>query len=188
MSYVSAISHSSADLSTNISSRMESTSKGVYDGERLDGLRHGYGIYTSESGSVYKGYWRDDLKHGRFECYLSNGETYIGEFIALYMFPIRWNVNIFNDLYSQAIMKMALGRDLVYSHMLMEPCTRVNFSKTKSMVKENLNMDMPLMRAIITEVNEVVMEPMYALQEMFMRETSVSNDSIYLFIFVKNSV
>ena len=79
VSNVSAISHSSIGTSTNISSRVESTSRGYYEGERLNGLRHGYGVYTSQSGSVYKGHWWHDLKHGRFDCFLSNGDTYVGK-------------------------------------------------------------------------------------------------------------
>jgi hypothetical protein len=33
---------------------------GIYEGELLDGKKHGYGIYKWESGSKYEGQWRDN--------------------------------------------------------------------------------------------------------------------------------
>ena len=77
-SVVSAISHSSTGGSTNLSANVGSVGRGKFEGEKVNGLRHGYGVYTSENGSVYRGYWKDDKKQGRFECFYSNGDTYVG--------------------------------------------------------------------------------------------------------------
>lgn len=30
--------------------------------------RHGFGTYTYEDGTIYKGEWRNDLKHGEGHC------------------------------------------------------------------------------------------------------------------------
>lgn len=51
-----------------------------YEGEWLEGQRHGHGTYTYASGSGYRGAWEHGLMHGR-GCYTSaNGRRYEGTY------------------------------------------------------------------------------------------------------------
>lgn len=36
----------------------------VYQGDKLDGMKHGYGIYTQPDGLVYEGYFASDMQEG----------------------------------------------------------------------------------------------------------------------------
>lgn len=42
-----------------------SSKAGKYEGEMLNGKRHGYGKATYDNGTVYEGYWENDQKHGK---------------------------------------------------------------------------------------------------------------------------
>ena len=52
----------------------------VYEGEFVDGQRHGSGILISASGDVYEGEFVDDQQHGRGIYTLANGDIYEGKF------------------------------------------------------------------------------------------------------------
>ncbi len=53
----------------------------VYEGELIDGKRHGKGVMKYNNGRVYEGEWVEDMRQGRgFEKY-SNGNTYEGMFL-----------------------------------------------------------------------------------------------------------
>jgi hypothetical protein len=59
---------------------------GKYEGEIVNGKRHGYGIMTWSDGDVYAGYWVDDNRTGKGEYTWDNPETnyakyYKGEFL-----------------------------------------------------------------------------------------------------------
>jgi len=49
-----------------------------YIGEKLDGKKHGYGIYSWFDGSKYEGYYKNDLREGFGKIYWIKGEKYIG--------------------------------------------------------------------------------------------------------------
>lgn len=49
-----------------------------YDGEWLDGNRHGIGIMTFKDGSTYNGHWMHGQKHGRGELTMVTGFRYRG--------------------------------------------------------------------------------------------------------------
>lgn len=52
----------------------------VYDGETMNGLRHGTGIYKWKNGKgIYHGGWVNDLKEGYGETIFPNGSKYYGE-------------------------------------------------------------------------------------------------------------
>ena len=53
---------------------------GVYDGEEMDGTKHGQGTYTFASGSVYRGGWSNDLMEGEGTFTFPNGEQHSGSF------------------------------------------------------------------------------------------------------------
>ena len=50
----------------------------TYEGEFVDGERHGYGIYSDGSGSVYEGEYSRNKKHGQGKEVYSTGKTYQG--------------------------------------------------------------------------------------------------------------
>lgn len=43
----------------------ESSKQGKYEGEMLNGKRHGFGKAVYDNGTVYEGYWENDKKHGK---------------------------------------------------------------------------------------------------------------------------
>lgn len=51
----------------------------VYEGEYLNGARHGEGTYTFGSGARYVGEYRENLKHGQGTFYYVDGSVYEGE-------------------------------------------------------------------------------------------------------------
>lgn len=60
------------------------SSKGVkfqYIGQLKNGNANGFGIGFFESGSVYKGFWKDNLRHGKGVFTWQDGERYEGNYI-----------------------------------------------------------------------------------------------------------
>lgn len=53
---------------------------GKYEGETLDGMMHGFGTATWESGDTYTGEWRNDVFHGRGTYCWADGDKYVGEY------------------------------------------------------------------------------------------------------------
>ena len=41
----------------------------MYDGELINGLRHGRGIFYYANGAKYEGFWKDNMKHGQVRQY-----------------------------------------------------------------------------------------------------------------------
>lgn len=39
--------------------------RNMYDGEFVNGLRHGFGIFFYASGAKYEGGWKNNMKHGK---------------------------------------------------------------------------------------------------------------------------
>jgi antitoxin component YwqK of YwqJK toxin-antitoxin module len=37
----------------------------MYDGEFVNGLRHGFGMFFYASGAKYEGRWKNNMKHGK---------------------------------------------------------------------------------------------------------------------------
>eukprot|EP01126_Amoeba_proteus_P062234 TRINITY_DN842_c0_g3_i3.p1 TRINITY_DN842_c0_g3~~TRINITY_DN842_c0_g3_i3.p1 ORF type:complete len:277 (-),score=56.41 TRINITY_DN842_c0_g3_i3:86-916(-) len=52
----------------------------TYEGEWLDGKKHGYGIYYNR-GSRYEGEWMGDTNHGKGKYVWENGDTYEGDWV-----------------------------------------------------------------------------------------------------------
>lgn len=52
-----------------------------YNGQTLNGLRHGKGTYTWRNGNKYEGQWLQDKRHGYGTLYYKNGDKYIGNWI-----------------------------------------------------------------------------------------------------------
>lgn len=53
----------------------------LYEGEFVDGLRHGFGMYTyGETGNKYEGEWANNLKHGIGKMIFANEGEYFGRF------------------------------------------------------------------------------------------------------------
>ena len=57
-----------------------------YDGETLNGNRHGLGVCHYPNGDRYEGSWEDDMRHGFGECWYMDGRYYAG----------RWSQDEFN--------------------------------------------------------------------------------------------
>lgn len=51
-----------------------------YEGEIIDGKKHGVGIHINENGETYEGYWEMNVKRGFGRYTFSNGDVYIGTF------------------------------------------------------------------------------------------------------------
>ncbi|MBU9723200.1 MULTISPECIES: MORN repeat-containing protein [Bacillaceae] len=51
----------------------------TYEGDYVDGLRHGHGKLVDRKGNIYEGEWAYDQPNGYGEAILSNGESYVGE-------------------------------------------------------------------------------------------------------------
>ena len=52
-----------------------------YDGEWVDGLKHGEGELDYGNGKVYTGQWSEDLKHGKGVMRYDNGDVYEGGWV-----------------------------------------------------------------------------------------------------------
>ena len=39
--------------------------RNMYDGELVNGLRHGQGVFYYANGAKYEGMWKDNMKHGK---------------------------------------------------------------------------------------------------------------------------
>lgn len=60
------------------------SSKGVkfqYIGQVKNGNANGFGIGFFESGSVYKGFWKDNMRHGKGVFTWKDGERYEGDYV-----------------------------------------------------------------------------------------------------------
>jgi len=44
-------------------------------------MKHGYGVFSWESGNVYKGNYEFDMRQGYGEMYWNDGSTYKGNWI-----------------------------------------------------------------------------------------------------------
>ncbi len=53
-----------------------------YEGEMVDGLMHGWGIYATQNGGRYDGQFVDGMREGRGTVVYANGDKYVGEFHA----------------------------------------------------------------------------------------------------------
>jgi hypothetical protein len=58
--------------------RLKKYKEAVYYGEYHEAKREGIGIMVYNSGQVYEGHWKNDLRHGQGFEKLSNGCTYEG--------------------------------------------------------------------------------------------------------------
>lgn len=54
--------------------------EGIYEGETVDGVMHGYGTARWVSGDTYTGEWRNDVFHGRGVYKWADGDQYNGEY------------------------------------------------------------------------------------------------------------
>eukprot|EP01041_Mallomonas_annulata_P003568 gene3568-7095_t len=52
----------------------------IYEGEWMDGYKHGKGRYTYANGDIYDGDWKKGLMHGQGLYIYSSGDIYQGEF------------------------------------------------------------------------------------------------------------
>ncbi len=60
----------------------EPPSENRYEGELVNGVKHGRGTMYYKTGNIYKGEWRNGVKHGMGEfIFKETGDSYVGEFI-----------------------------------------------------------------------------------------------------------
>jgi hypothetical protein len=52
-----------------------------YQGERVDGKRHGQGKMTYLDGATYEGTWQNDLRHGKGVYTFASGKRYEGNYV-----------------------------------------------------------------------------------------------------------
>ena len=65
--------------------------KEVYQGQFLDGKKHGIGRYFYKNGDIYEGYWADDMRNGYGFLKYFNGDWYQGMFVK----DIRHGIGIY---------------------------------------------------------------------------------------------
>jgi hypothetical protein len=53
-----------------------------YEGEMVDGLMDGWGIYSTQNGGRFDGQFKDGMREGRGTVVYANGDKYVGEFGA----------------------------------------------------------------------------------------------------------
>ena len=51
-----------------------------YEGEVINGKKHGVGILFTENGETYAGFWEKNVKKGFGKYTYSNGDIYVGTF------------------------------------------------------------------------------------------------------------
>lgn len=76
----STLNASNVTCPQNNCSKKKKKSK-KYKGElNDDGLRHGYGIYTSRNGNEYRGEWQNNKREGLGVVKVGNGDVFEGQF------------------------------------------------------------------------------------------------------------
>ena len=50
----------------------------MYEGENVEGKKHGQGKMTYASGNVYEGEWAEDKKHGKGTFTYASGQVEVG--------------------------------------------------------------------------------------------------------------
>lgn len=69
--------------------------RNVYDGEFVNGLRHGYGTFHYANGASYSGYWNNNMKHGKVGDFFLESELHGGQLkSAWYLEILRIYLNI----------------------------------------------------------------------------------------------
>ena len=63
----------------------------VYEGQFINGKRHGIGKYIYRNGDIYEGYWSDDMRNGYGYIKFFNGDWYQGMFVK----DIRHGIGIY---------------------------------------------------------------------------------------------
>jgi hypothetical protein len=53
----------------DIQKEKEAVKKDIYEGDILDGKKHGFGKMLYKNGNVYEGKWKNDKKHGKENVY-----------------------------------------------------------------------------------------------------------------------
>ncbi|XP_052274745.1 radial spoke head 10 homolog B-like isoform X2 [Dreissena polymorpha] len=54
--------------------------RNMFDGDFVNGLRHGYGTFYYANGAKYEGGWKNNMKHGKGKFTFKNGRIYEGMF------------------------------------------------------------------------------------------------------------
>jgi hypothetical protein len=67
-------------LIKNVTKGKKNYEVGIYEGEIVNGLADGYGIFTMSDGTVHKGTYKDDAAHGYGTMTTTNGSKYVGQF------------------------------------------------------------------------------------------------------------
>ena len=69
----------------------------VYEGETVNDLPHGKGIYTKTDGSTYVGYFKNGLRHGNGTfTWSKNAPEGAGKYVGEYKNNKRWKGSIFD--------------------------------------------------------------------------------------------
>jgi hypothetical protein len=58
-----------------------SDERSVYTGERVNGLREGYGTAVWPDGSRYEGQWKNDKANGKGKLAHADGDVYEGDWV-----------------------------------------------------------------------------------------------------------
>ncbi|KAM9461616.1 ankyrin repeat and MYND domain-containing protein 1 isoform 2-T2 [Clarias gariepinus] len=123
---------------TNGPGVQEWTDGSSYDGEFINGLKHGNGTFTWANGECYKGSFYKDYRHGKGTYFWQDSSQFIGKFYlnrkegyGVHLFP---DGTIFKGLYhanerfGPGVMSYPDGHQdvgLWYRHWLLRLCTNV---------------------------------------------------------------
>ena len=68
------------NMSTSVVQSLKYTNGDLYEGDVVNGKKHGKGKYTYAAGGFYEGDYADDKKHGKGKYTSANGNVYEGDF------------------------------------------------------------------------------------------------------------
>jgi len=64
-----------------ISEKQRLVNGDIYEGEWVEGFKHGFGVYRFNTGDIYEGNWIKDIRTGLGKYYFQTGGKYEGEFL-----------------------------------------------------------------------------------------------------------
>jgi hypothetical protein len=90
----------------------------LYKGEWKNSMRHGFGTYTWPGGKKYQGHWQQNVQSGKGKMLWANGDTYDGDWLAGKMSG--WGTYIYknkNRYSGEFLNNLPHGKGVLYDHL-----------------------------------------------------------------------
>lgn len=65
--------------------------RNMFEGEFVNGLRHGFGTFYYANGAKYEGGWKNNMKHGKVGSIATLGQLCFGKFQFLIFQKLLWH-------------------------------------------------------------------------------------------------